>query len=134
MTTVQNRPSWYTNEMDSGWDRVKSAFANDWEQTKHDFGSNTARDLGQDVPDTVRQATGSEDAFTHHEPAFRFGYAANRNYRKQYPAWNNDLENRLRQDYGADWNRDRDYIRRAYEYRWDRLNESQSGDRGEQRL
>src|SRR5579884_1324996 len=134
MTKMQNRPSWYTNDMDSGWDRVKSAFANDWEQTKHDFGSKTARDLGQDVPDTVRQATGSEDPFTTHEPAFRFGYAANGNYRKQYPTWNNDLETRLSKDYGADWNRDRDYIRRAYEYRWDRLNEGQSSDRGEQRL
>ena len=131
---MKTRPSWYTNEMDSGWDRVKAAFANDWEQTKHDFGSNTARDLKQDVPDTVRQATGSEDPFTRHEEAFRFGYAASRNYRKQYPTWNNDLETKLRTDYGTDWDRDRDYIRHAYDYRWDRLDAGNTGGRSEQRL
>jgi hypothetical protein len=129
-----NRPSWYTNDYDSGWDRVKAAFANDWEQTKPDFGSKTSRDLKQDVPDTVKQATGSEDPFTKHESAFRFGYAANRNYRKQFPTWNSDLENRLRQDYGSEWDRDRDYIRHAYSYRWDRLEEGMSAGRSEQRL
>jgi len=131
---VNNRPTWYTNDMDSGWNRVKAAFANDWEQTKHDFGSKSARDLKQDVPDTVRQATGNEDPFSRHESAFQFGYAASRNYRKQYPTWNSDLENRLRTDYGTEWDRDRDYIRHAYEYRWDRLDDGKSPNRGEQRL
>jgi hypothetical protein len=104
--------------MDSGWDRVKAAFANDWEQTKRDFGSKTARDLNQDVDDTVKQAAGSPDGFENHEQAFRFGYAANRQFRSQYPTWNSDLESRLRSDYGADFDRDRAYIRHAYEYRW----------------
>ena len=113
-----NRPSWYTDEYDSGWQRTKAAFANDWEQTKHDFGSKTARDLDQDVGDTVKQATGAPDAFENHEQAFRFGYAAQRQFRTQYPTWNNDLEMRLRQDYGNDFDRDRADIRRAYEYRY----------------
>ena len=112
-----NRPTWYTTEHDSAWERTKAAFANDWEQTKHDFGSKTARDLKQDVDDTVKQAAGSPDAFENHEQAFRFGYSAQRQYRTQYPTWNNDLEKRLRQDYGTDFDRDRDYIRHAYEYR-----------------
>ena len=111
------RPSWYTNEQDSAWERTKAAFANDWEQTKHDFGSKTSRDLNQDVDDTVKQAAGSPDAFENHEQAFRFGYAAQRQYRTQYPTWNNDLETRLRQDYGNEFDRDRLYIRHAYEYR-----------------
>ena len=115
---MRNQPTWYTNDMDSGWDRVKGAFANDWEQTKHDFGSKTARDLNQDVDDTVKQASGSPDAFENHEQAFRFGYAANRQFRSQFPTWNSDLESRLRTDYGADFDRDRAYIRQAYEYRW----------------
>ena len=131
---MNNRPSWYTNEMDSGWDRVKAAFSNDWEQTKHDFGSRTAPDLKQDVPDTIRQASGSEDPFARHESAFRFGYAANKNYRKQFSTWNSDLENRLRTDYGSDFDRDRDYIRHAYEYRWDRLEGTKVPGRDEQRL
>ena len=115
---MKNKPTWYTNDTDSAWDRVKAAFANDWEQTKHDFGSKTARDLNQDVDDTAKQAAGSPDAFENHEQAFRFGYAANRQFRSQYPTWNNDLETRLRQDYGSDFDRDRNDIRRAYEYRW----------------
>ena len=114
-----NKPSWYTDEHDKGWNRVKAAFANDWEQTKHDFGSKSARDLDQDVPDTIKQATGTEDAFSRNEPAFRFGYAAQRNYRSQHPKWNNDLETKLRTDYGSEFDRDRDNIRRAYEYRYD---------------
>ena len=115
-----NRPSWYTDEHDTGWNRVKAAFSNDWEQTKHDFGSKSARDLDQDVPDTVKQATGTEDPFSRHENAFKFGYAAQRNYSSQYKTWSPDLETKLRTDYGNEFDKDRDYIRRAYEYKYDR--------------
>jgi hypothetical protein len=112
-----NKPNWYTNDHDNAWDRVKTAFANDWEQTKHDFGSKSARDLNQDVDDTVKQAAGAPDGFENHEQAFRFGYSAQRQYKSQYPTWNNDLDTKLRQDYGTDYDRDRNYIRHAYEYR-----------------
>ncbi|MGH9459037.1 MAG: hypothetical protein ACRD2J_15495 [Thermoanaerobaculia bacterium] len=98
---------------------MKGAFRNDWEQTKHDFGSDRARDLDQDVPDTIRQmGGGSEETFERHEPAFRFGHAARRNFGAEYANWNGDLEARLRSDYGENWNRDRDYVRWAYDYRY----------------
>ena len=112
-----HRPKWYTDEHDSAWQRVKAAFGNDWEQTKHDFGSKTARDLKQDVDDTVKQAAGARDGFENHEPAFRFGYSAQRQDKTKYPTWDNDLETQLRNDYGTDFDRDRSYIRHAYEYR-----------------
>lgn len=115
---MHTRPAWYTDENDSAWERVKGAFRNDWEQTKHDFGSKTARDIGQDVNDTVKQAAGAEDPFDRHEPAFRFGYGAQRHYKTQYPTWNNDLDKRLREDYGDKYDTDRDYIRHAYEYEY----------------
>ena len=115
---MKNRPGWYTDEHDSAWDRVKNAFRNDWEQTRHDFGADTARDLDQDVGDTVRQAVGREDTFESHEPAFRFGHAAQRHYRSTYPTWNDDLDTRLRQEYGSEYERDRGFIRKAYEYRY----------------
>jgi hypothetical protein len=125
-----NKPNWYTDEHDAGWNRVKAAFANDWEQTKHDFGSKNARDLDQDVNDTVKQAAGTEDTFARHEPAFRFGYAAQRNFGSKFKTWNNDLENTLRKDYGSDFDRDRDNIRRAYEYRYnDRGTDNSMGER-----
>ncbi len=115
---MMNRPGWYKDEFDNGWQRTKAAFANDWEQTKHDFGSKTDRDLNQDVDDTLKQAAGSRDAFENHEQAFRFGYAAQRHYKTKYPTWNNDLESQLRNDYGTDFDRDRPFIRHAYEYRF----------------
>ena len=130
---MRNRPTWYTDEHDSTWDRMKDAFRRDWEQTKHDFGSNTARDLDQDVDDTVKQAVGADRAsdrsFEDHEPAFRFGHAARRHYGTKHSTWDNDLESSLRTDYGDDWDRDRDHIRRAYEYRWDSTGRTTEGDR-----
>lgn len=112
-----NEPKWYTDEHLNAWNRTKAAFANDWEQTKRDFGSKNARELNQDVDDTVKQAAGASDAFENHEQAFRFGYAAQRQYKNKYPTWNNDLERQLRTDYGTDFDRDRAYIRHAYEWR-----------------
>jgi hypothetical protein len=113
---MANRPKWYTDDHDSAWSRVKAAFSNDWEQTKNDFGSDKARDLNQDVDDTVKQAAGTEDAFENREQAFRFGHAAKTQYGSQHPAWNDDLESSLREDYGSDYDRDRRYIRHAYDY------------------
>lgn len=115
---MKNRPTWYTNDHDSMWERVKGAFRNDWEQTRHDFGSKTARDLDQDVDDTVKQAAGTEETFENREQAFRFGHAAQRQYRSQHSSWNDDLDRTLRNDYGSDYDRDRSYIRHAYEYRY----------------
>lgn len=117
---MRQRPNWYTDEHDSAWDRTKAAFANDWEQTKSDFGSDKARDMNQDVDDTVKQAAGTDDAFENHEQAFRFGHAARRHFSSNHPSWNNDLEQRLRDDYPGDYERDRRYIRHAYEYNYDK--------------
>jgi hypothetical protein len=116
---MKSRPNWYTDEHDSGWERVKSAFRRDWEQTKHDFGSDKARDLDQDVDDTVRQMAGSGASFEDRESAFRFGHAASRTYRSKHPKWNSELDTQLKNDYGADYERDRPFIQYAYGYRYD---------------
>src|SRR3954453_11401961 len=129
-----NKPGWYTDDMDNGWQRVKAAFGNDWEQTKRDFGSKNARELGQDVDDTVKQASGSDDAFENHGQGFRFGYAAQRQYKTKYPAWNDDLDAQLRKDYGSDYDRDRSFIRHAYEYRYAGGNTSESRDESRGRM
>ena len=111
-----NRADWHTTEHDSAWERTKAAFKNDWEQTKHDFGSDKARDLNQDVDDTVKQAAGSDDAFENNEQAFRFGHAAKMQYGTKHQKWNDDLDKNLRNDYPGDYDRDRNYIRHAYDY------------------
>lgn len=112
-TTTQH----YTDDELTSWDRVKKAFANDWEQTKADFGSRQARDMDQDVDDTLKQMVGAKDAFENREQAFRFGYAAQQRYRTEFPEWNQDLDRRLRSEYHGDYESDGPYIRHAYGYR-----------------
>lgn len=115
---MTKQAEWYTKEDLSTWERVKRAFANDWEQTKADFGVEGNRDMDQDVDDTVKQAAGSKDAFENREQAFRFGYVAQRHYQSDYPTWNADLETRLKNDYPGDFTQDRPYIRHAYTYHY----------------
>ena len=104
----------------SGWERIKKAFANDWEQTKNDFGVKGTRDLNQDVDNTIKQAVGKDDAFENREQAFRFGFASQRRYQTDYPKWNKDLDRRLREDYDGDFDADRRYIQHAYDYNYEK--------------
>ena len=113
-----NQPAWQTKEDDTTWERIKAALANDWEQTKADFGVDGARDMDQDVDDTIKQAIGSDDAFENREQAFRFGHSAQRKFKSDYPTWNDDLDSKLREDYTGDYEGDRRLIRYAYEYKY----------------
>lgn len=125
-TNMENRfnPSWWSQDHDSSWEKVKTSFQRDWDQTKHDFGANKP-DLNQDVPDTVKQATGNEYIppanvanFEFEEPGLRFGYGAWKQYGSKYPKWNNDLETTLINDWPKDdsWKRYSFAVRRGYEY------------------
>jgi len=122
------RPTWWTQEHESGWDRVKAALRRDWEQTKHDF-TRRGPDLNQDVDDTVKQAAGNEPipparepAFEDYEPAYRFGYGARRQYGPPTPEWDENIEQRLRSEWGTlypsgmGWDYYRLAIRRGWEY------------------
>lgn len=115
---MATKSSFHTEDDLSAWERVKKAFANDWEQTKADFGSEKARDMDQDVDDTVKQMVGADNSFENREQAFRFGHSAHRRYHSEYPEWNDDLDNRLRSEYSGDYKADRAYIRHAYGYRY----------------
>src|SRR4030095_3664436 len=106
MSTYKN-PSWWTQENDSAWERVKAAFQRDWDQTKHDMGGRRP-DTGQDVDDTVKQAAGKaplpprgQPVYQDVEPAYRFGYGARAYYGKKYSAWSPELEKELRRDWEA---------------------------------
>src|SRR5690606_14417876 len=100
-TLVSNKATHSADDL-SAWERIKKAFANDWEQTKADFGVESARDMDQDVDDTLKQASGSKDSFENREQAFRFGYAAQRRYQTKYPKWTDDLDAELRDEYDGD--------------------------------
>lgn len=115
---MKTKAEWQTKDTDSAWERVKAAFANDWEQTKNDFGVDGTRDLDQDVDNTVKQAAGADNAFDNREQAFRFGYAAQVHYKAGYPRWNDDLDNTLREEYDGDYDADRAHIRHAYDYKY----------------
>ena len=135
--TRNARPSWYTKDDDTMWERVKDAFKRDWKQTKHDFGS-TAPNLKQNASDTVSQAAGSEpippgdmpnqkpsartsearsDVFRDDDDmAYRYGYAAYRHYGSQCCDWNSETEDKLRNEWGdaGDWDHRKNAIRRGW--------------------
>ena len=128
------RPSWYTSEDDTAWEKVKSAFRRDWQQTKHDFGGKEPN-LNQQVGDTVAQATGSKpippgNAPTPHpsankadayndadEPAYRYGYAASRHYGADED-WSDETEAMLQNDWSdqSEWERHREAVRRGWTF------------------
>lgn len=132
MAQTTQMPSWWNQEHDSAWERVREAFRRDWDQTKHDFGGSEP-DLNQDAGDTARQAAGRQPipsrgrpTFEAREPAYRFGYSARRQYGKTRTAWNAQVEDQLRTDwqatYAADdqrWEQYQNDVRRGWEYEGD---------------
>jgi hypothetical protein len=57
----RRNPTWWDDNRESGWERMKAAFRRDWEQTKADLsGGKKGQDLNQDASDTMRQATGKQ--------------------------------------------------------------------------
>jgi hypothetical protein len=122
-------PTWWNQEQDSAWDRVKAAFKRDLDQTKHDMGGHKP-DTNQNVKDTVKQASGTEAipprgqaVYEKAEPAYRFGYGARAHYGKKYSAWNADLENELKRDWTAsnpdpayDWGFYGPHVRSGWDY------------------
>ena len=104
---------YWKNEHQSGWERFKDAMKADWEQTKSDFGSDKAKDLDQDVDDTVRQMAGKQPIpDVDREEAYRYGYSAAATYADR--DWDS-ADADLRTNYAGDYDRDRDYIRSAYD-------------------
>ncbi|HEX4343666.1 MAG TPA: hypothetical protein VH255_09755 [Verrucomicrobiae bacterium] len=125
--TQHKNPSWWNQENDNAWGRVKAAFQRDWDQTKHDMGSDEP-DTDQNASDTVKQATGTqtipdrgEPTFDKAEPAYRFGYGARSHYGKKYETWNDEVENELKRDWmttnpDADWDEDSENIRSGWDF------------------
>jgi len=127
-------PSWWNDSHNSAWDRTKDAMRRDWEQTRHDFGSTHARDLDQDVDNTVKQAVGAEripagnqpnrdDDWSAHEPAVRYGYGAYGQYGRENDRevqWGDSVEGKLKQEWsdlkhGRTWDEAKDAVRRGWD-------------------
>ncbi len=106
---------WKDEPHGASWNRVKEALKRDWSQTKSDFNAG-GKDLKQNLPDTVKQATGAEPipasgapnpataaSWNAAETGMRYGVGARQQYGLQYPRWNDDLERRL----GTEWDEDK---------------------------
>ncbi|MDP3498948.1 MAG: hypothetical protein Q8S33_01395 [Myxococcales bacterium] len=109
------RPAYWNKEHGSAWSRVREAFSRDWEQTKNDL-TGKGPDLKQDVPDTVKQAAGTEPippkgqpnaetdteskgSWQDAEPGVRYGFGARQQYGKDSPAWDETLEKKLESEW-----------------------------------
>lgn len=135
MATMKNiRPAWYMPEDDTAWEKVKAAFRRDWQQSKRDFGGNEPN-LSQNTGITAARATGSKPISTaktpashpavnstsdyneDHEPAYRYGYAASRQYGSSND-WDDQTESILRKDWDdeTEWERHREAVRRGFLY------------------
>lgn len=130
MKTYTN-PKWWNQDHESSWQKTKSAFRRDWDQTKHDFGAKEP-DTHQNVSHTVKQASGKESIPPRHqsvyedlEPAYRFGYGAHSQYSVEHPQWNDKLESNLKKEWESlggrkeNWERDLPAIQHGWNYEFD---------------
>lgn len=113
-TEYQLHPTWWTEQYNSTWDRVKEALRRDWEQTKSDLSMPTGRELHQSAMDTILQAIGREPLPLPHqpnsapqdsnwhmdEPAMRYGYGAGLHYPQQ-AGWTAEQEASLKQEWSG---------------------------------
>ncbi len=91
---------------------------NDDVVSTHKF--NGSGNINQDVDESVKQMTGSDNAFENREQAFRSGYAAQRHDHSDHPTRSDDVDAKLRADYQGDYDNDRRYIQHAYRYKYAR--------------
>lgn len=130
-----NKPSWWNENHESTWDRMKSALKRDWEQTKADV-SSKGHDLDQGAGDTVKQAAGKQpippgntpnpspknDKWEDVEPSYRYGVGARAEHGTANPSWDDRLESKLSEEWtqlksGQTWDEVKGSVRRA----WDNL-------------
>ncbi len=133
-----NKPSWWNENHEGTWDRIKSALKRDWEQTKADV-SSKGHELNQGVGDTVKQAAGKEaippgnlpnpatkaskdQTWEDVEPSYRYGVGAQAQHGANNAGWDDRLENKLSEEWqqlksGQTWNEVKGSVRHA----WDRV-------------
>ncbi|APR85456.1 Hypothetical protein A7982_10805 [Minicystis rosea] len=118
-------PTWWSNDDDDAWARVKEAIRRDWEQTKHDLHLPGGHELNQGASDTVRQALHRQPIPADDRPnppkvigtwddiegPVAYGYGARRRYGEQHPDWSERLEMDLR----LEWEKGKQDLRRAWD-------------------
>lgn len=123
-------PSWWKNEYDTAWERVKAAFRHELDQPQHEFGGDEP-EPNQGKADRATAAMGSRPVpprgasttIEEAEPAYRFGYGARQHFGERFPDWDARLESQLKEEWRktypdkADaWTGIRPAVRRGWEY------------------
>jgi hypothetical protein len=124
MTTSEKvaRPKWWNGQHDSAWNEVKDVARREWEQSRQSSGER-APSRNQDMEDAVSQVSGrragpagDQSSFEDEERALRFGYGARLHFGEDYPAWNQELEHQLEEEWEEDWLASRDAVRHGWEF------------------
>ena len=119
-------PSFWTDEQQTAWDRVKDAFHRDWLQTRSDLHMGGA-DLDQTAKDTMKQAAGKQPGPTtaegrigweHARHAIRLGHGAASFWGEG--SWTEEIEERVQSEWnalasGIDWQEARPLVLRGWE-------------------
>ena len=111
-----NRGPWWKDEPEL-W--LAAAFRRDWEKLKRISALAVRPALH---PPVLQQISYGALAYESVEPAYRFGYAAGKEYRSAFPEWREELETRLQNDWSAAfpdfadcWHRYRDAVQRGFQ-------------------
>jgi hypothetical protein len=121
-------PSFWTDEQQSAWDRVKDALHRDWLQTKADFHLRGGAEIDQTAKDTMKQAAGKEPGpataegrigWEHARHAIRLGHGA-ATFWTWEASFSDELEARVRAEWealgtGISWEEARPLIRHGWE-------------------
>jgi hypothetical protein len=120
-------PSFWTDEQQTGWDRVKDALRRDWLQTKADLGLAGGADLGQTAKQTMKQATGQLPVHSDLDgggwdvarQAIRLGYGA-ATYWHEEPEWTEYVEYQVQREWesmntGVHWQDARPLVQHGWD-------------------
>lgn len=124
-----SKPSWWNDEHESTWGRIKGALKRDWEQTKADV-SSKGHDLDQGVGDTVKQMTGkeplppgnvpNESKWDEVEVEYRYGAGA-RTHHGKTGGWD-EVQAKLKEEWndlksGRTWDEVKSRVRRGWDHK-----------------
>ena len=134
LVAAMNKPSWWNENHEGTWDRIKGALKRDWEQTKADV-SSKGHDLDQSAGDTVKQAAGKQpippgnapnaspnasknETWDDVEPRYRYGVGAQTQHGGE--GWNDRVESKMREEWtqlknGQTWDEVKSAVRRAWD-------------------
>lgn len=114
----RTNPRWWRSEYDQEWQQAQPRFRRVWQsQPNLVYAAGPNHRGATTIAPGPTPLPGNYDL---QEPAFRFGFGAQRHYSIAYPQWNDRLANQLHEDWAdagqEEWNMNVNAIRRAWEF------------------